>query len=233
MIEPKAPTQLDFEAWNERMSREHDPDEFHTKSSFIVRFLERRRVAGVVKLLDAQPADRILEVGCGAGNVLERIPAGQLYGIDLSSHLVEKARRLLGERAVIEKADAENLPFENGYFTKTYCTEVLEHVLRPERVLAEVHRVLAPGGLLVVSVPYERVIVGLKRLLKRIGLYGWVLKSPNGYQTPEANEWHLHEFTPDKLRELVRPYFHLDRLVALPNRLLTLHYLARCRKPTG
>jgi ubiquinone/menaquinone biosynthesis C-methylase UbiE len=220
----------DFEAWNERMSRRYDPDLFHTKLPWVILFLERQRVNGVVKYVDAQADDRILEVGCGAGNVLERIPVGQLYGIDLSDYLLEKAKNRLGKRAIIEKAKAEDLPFEGGYFSKVYCTEVLEHVLDPEKVLREMARVLAPKGVLVVSVPNDQIIVTLKRWLKRLGLYRLLLQRRQGYQAPESNEWHRHEFTIKMLRDKMQPLFHLDKLKALPSGLFPLHFLARGTK---
>jgi ubiquinone/menaquinone biosynthesis C-methylase UbiE len=213
------------------MSKKYDPDLFHRKSSWIVRFLERERVKWVLRYVDAQPDDRILEVGCGAGNVLEQIRCGELYGVDLSNYMVENARRRLGSRARIRKADAEKLPFGDGYFTKVFCTEVLEHVLHPETAVAEMSRVLAPQGRLIVSVPNERLIMLLKRSLKRLGIYALVLRIRDGYHAAEVNEWHLHEFDLERLRQTLRPFFLLEKVKAVPNRVFSMHYVSLCRRP--
>jgi ubiquinone/menaquinone biosynthesis C-methylase UbiE len=230
MLSQPVSEERDFEAWNEELSRKYDIDQFHNESSFAVSLLERQRVKWVVKLVDAQANDRILEIGCGMGNILERIPAGQLYGIDLSNYVLEKARNRLGDRAFLQKANAESLPFAEGYFSKVYCTEVLEHVLNPQRVVSEAARVLAPDGILVISVPNDHIIVAMKKWLKRLGLYRLFLQKRNGYQVPEFNEWHKHEISAQALRDMMRPSFNIDKVKSLPSRLFPLHHLARGTK---
>ena len=51
-------------------------------------------------------------------------------------------------------ADANRLPFKDSSFSSVLCTELLEHVLSPERVVSEIHRVLSPEGILVLTVPF-------------------------------------------------------------------------------
>ncbi len=89
----------DFVAWNEAMVRKYDPDLFHRHRNPVIRWLERMRVSAVVGSLGARPRDRILEVGCGAGNLLKAVPYGVLHGTDLSAFILGKARRLLLGRA--------------------------------------------------------------------------------------------------------------------------------------
>ena len=60
-----------FTSWNERMALKYTPHDYHTKSVFVVRFVERMRVRAILKLLSPKPEDKILEIGCGAGNILE------------------------------------------------------------------------------------------------------------------------------------------------------------------
>ncbi|MEW6533131.1 MAG: class I SAM-dependent methyltransferase [Thermodesulfobacteriota bacterium] len=52
------------------------------------------------------------------------------------------------------QADATNIPFRTAYFDAVVCSEVLEHVREPVSVLKEAHRVLKPGGLLLICVPF-------------------------------------------------------------------------------
>lgn len=220
----------EFKHWNEIMSKKYDPDLFHTQSSFLINLLEKWRVNSVLKYIDANDQDEILEVGCGAGNVLEKIPKGKLYGVDLSGFLVEKARKKLKDRAKIEVGDAENLPFQDENFDKVYCTEVLEHVLHPEKVISEIHRVLKSDGVLVVTVPKEQAIDFAKKTLKLMGLYNLLLQNQGGYNTSELNEWHLHEFDFDKFKTAFQPFFILERVKFLPPRPFTFHYVCRFRK---
>jgi len=51
-------------------------------------------------------------------------------------------------------ADAGNLPFKDSSLSSVLCTELLEHVLEPGKVVSEIHRILTPGGLLVLTAPF-------------------------------------------------------------------------------
>src|SRR5262245_26409537 len=85
----------EFTAWNEEMIQRYDPDGYRTRGPLPIRAIEGLRVRAVARLLGATAATRVLEVGCGGGNVLERI-AGRRVGIDLSRSILAKAKRRLG-----------------------------------------------------------------------------------------------------------------------------------------
>jgi ubiquinone/menaquinone biosynthesis C-methylase UbiE len=97
------------------------------------------------------PEARIVEVGCGPGELwaenLERIPPGwRLTLVDFSPGMIEAARRVLGERATYRVADAQELPFEDASFDGAIANHMLDHVPDRRRALAELARVLRPGG---------------------------------------------------------------------------------------
>ena len=98
----------------------------------------------------------VIDLGCGHGTLLAclaSLPVKlELHGCDLSPKLVESARsRVPGARIV--EADLENLVFTSASFDAVFATEVLEHLLDVQKGLAEIHRVLKPGGWLLVTLP--------------------------------------------------------------------------------
>lgn len=69
--------------------------------------------------------------------------------------------------------DAASLPFASGSFDSVACYEVLEHVLEPEAVLAEIARVLAPGGVSELSMPFLYPVHDAPHDYQRWTRYGW------------------------------------------------------------
>jgi SAM-dependent methyltransferase len=92
-----------------------------------------------------------VDIGCGVGDMLSYRP--NTVGVDLNPLTVEHCRRR-GLDAVLMEADV--LPFSDGRFASAVLDNVLEHIARPEKLLDETRRVLAPGGVLIVGVPGER-----------------------------------------------------------------------------
>ena len=226
------PTKENFEAWNEEMIREFDPDEYHNHPSPIVRFIEGRRVDFLLEELDLRPGLKVLEVGCGAGNILERISDCELHGLDISDYILEKARRRLGVRATVVKGDAEALPFEDQTFDRVYCSEVLEHVLDPGKVLAEMRRVVKNNGVAVASIPNEDLINRLKDVVFKMGPLGRIiLQTGDGYESVENMEdhWHLHEFDRELLRTAVGDSFRIEKVRSVPFAGLPLRFVAKLR----
>src|SRR5262245_14799599 len=117
----------DFMRWNDAMVQKYDSEKYHLRSNAVIRWIERRRVKAVVELLGAGLTDTVVEIGCGAGVVLEQIPAGHLLGMDLSRFTLNRTRRrLANRRADLLQANAEELPFPDGKFGRIVCTEVIE-----------------------------------------------------------------------------------------------------------
>lgn len=119
-----------------------------------------RRVRKVLEYLDIQEGDRILDCGCGEGFYTMLIR--ELYGesctvvsLDRDLPLMCKARAWLGQggAGIFVSGDAEKLPFQAGSFNKIIFTEVLEHVRDDAGALAEIKRVLAPSGVVALTVP--------------------------------------------------------------------------------
>jgi SAM-dependent methyltransferase len=105
----------------------------------------------------------VLEVGCGDGNIwrenLDRIPPGwRLTLTDFSPGMVDAARAALGERAEYGVADVQNLPFGDESFDAVIANHMLFHVENRPRALAEISRVLRPGG------TFRSTVIGLEHI---------------------------------------------------------------------
>ena len=123
--------------------------------------MRRRLIPPVVKFArasDAKPL-RVLDVACGTGHFLRMLgaalPSGKFYGLDLSPHYIARAREVLPRAMDVSLVcdNAERLPLLDGSFDVATSVFLLHEVPGDvrERVLAEMARVVRPGGLVVVA----------------------------------------------------------------------------------
>ena len=100
----------------------------------------------------------ILDCGCGPGSITvglaEAVTPGSVTGIDIEESQLATARETVSGRGLanvaFKNADARDLPFEDGRFDAVFSHAMLEHLPDPMPVLAEMRRVLKPGGLLAI-----------------------------------------------------------------------------------
>ena len=105
------------------------------------------------------PDSHVIDVGCGSGTIAVALCQSvgcRVTGVDLSGVRIANAIEALGEqpqdiqkKVAFEKASATDLPFEAASFTHAWSQATIYHVPDKEQVLAEVHRVLKPGGIFV------------------------------------------------------------------------------------
>jgi len=99
--------------------------------------------------------ERILDVGCGTGMLLETLSAGhpglRLAGIDPSSEMLEVARRRLKPEVALELAWAEWLPYTDETFDVLVSSNIFHYIREPSLALTEALRVLKPGGLFLIT----------------------------------------------------------------------------------
>jgi len=106
----------------------------------------------VMQALRLRPGDRVLEVGVGTGLSLPLYPGNvKITGIDLSREMLEKARRRVERRRLVNieallEMDAESMTFPDASFDKIVAMYVLPVVENPQKLLKELHRVCRPDG---------------------------------------------------------------------------------------
>lgn len=129
---------------------------------------------------DIQPCSKILELGCGTGNMwksnLHLLNKGtQLYLTDISEGMVKTAKNTLGdfEGIYYKTVDIEDIPYESGYFDRVIANMVLYHVPDLDKGLSEVRRVLSDDGCFYCATFGENGIVPfISGLLKEYGVKG-------------------------------------------------------------
>jgi ubiquinone/menaquinone biosynthesis C-methylase UbiE len=107
------------------------------------RAMERSAEKLTLTLLDPQPGERVLDIGCGAGNnLLFFSKLGlDITGIDASPYMISMARERLGSRCALKRGLAEDLPYDDNEFDLAVLINTLEFLDEPLQALREAGRV--------------------------------------------------------------------------------------------
>jgi SAM-dependent methyltransferase len=132
---------------------------------------ERMRFRKATRLARVFPGAAVLDIGARDGGLRHYLPSDVRYqGIDIAPEFARPD--------VLIQDISKGIPFPDGSYDYAFIIEVLEHVPNPFGTLREIHRVLRPNGVLIVSVPnpyhFKEILWNLFRIPDRQGhLYGW------------------------------------------------------------
>lgn len=134
----------------------------------VIRWLVWKRVRMAQALCIERSFDTVLDYGTGVGIMLPFLSAHSSHVIAVDQHIrpaTELCRHFNLPNVELHEVQTAPLPISDGIVDMITCLEVLEHIKDLEQVIAEFHRVLRPGGRLIVSVPTENKIYHVGRYI--------------------------------------------------------------------
>jgi N-acetylneuraminate synthase len=126
-----------------------DPDG-HTRDLTAERDIKVGDMAAEIGIINAMPAGRVLDVGCGLGHALSAIDhKHDRHGVEPSNYAAEVA----GDHGAIVAGTLQDAAYPDDHFDAILCHHVIEHVPDPVELLVEMRRVMKPGGRLIICTP--------------------------------------------------------------------------------
>lgn len=184
------------------MTQTWDPQTYGQVGSFV-----HELAGGALEWLAAQPGEHILDLGCGDGQLTQRIAAAgsTVIGVDSSPAMVAASR---ARGIAAEEASAESLPFADNEFDAVFSNAALHWVRGQDAMMAEVRRVLKPGGRFVAEMGGHGNIAAIRvALMAVLARHGHADREDgvNYYPNPEGYS-----------RRLERHGLHVRQMALIP-----------------
>jgi demethylmenaquinone methyltransferase/2-methoxy-6-polyprenyl-1,4-benzoquinol methylase len=146
----------------------------------------------VIDLIQVEPQARVLDCGVGNGSLsiaLDSLLRGPVdfHAIDTSSEMLVQAKSVMQHAGLdphLQQADVISLPYEDQSFDVVMAAHVLEHLPDPQRALAEMVRVLKPGGMVFICVTRPSLFGAFVQLLWRT----WAITEQEGIAWLHASQ---------------------------------------------
>jgi len=171
------------------------PPGYYQKGNFLQSLWHKNKLK-VFKKLILGNEEMVLDVGCADGHLIGRLsqflPKSRIFALDVSKKLILSAKKKYKNISFLV-ADSHHLPFPDKTFDLVFCTETIEHVVSPKRVLSEIKRVLKPEGKLIIEMDSGS-------LLFRLVWFFWT-RFGKGRVWQDA---HLNRLDAKRLEELIK-----------------------------
>ncbi|MFZ5366163.1 MAG: class I SAM-dependent methyltransferase [Patescibacteria group bacterium] len=142
----KSKTNQPHSLYNQKYYEEHE---------YSYRTKERTDIKRILELLKFKESDRVLEIGCGFGVLLKKIPSQKKIGIETNDFAI---RECCKKGLKVLKADVEEgIPFKDSLFDIVIMNEVISHLRNPKLALNESYRVLKFKGRIILTAPVRSI----------------------------------------------------------------------------
>lgn len=194
-------TRLNVKDWRRQASHFDHSSTFSPASTILRKAgfkyhytLKDKLIAEAIGGIGINPDSRVLDVGCGRGELLDRIRTSYnalCYGVDVSPKSLEEATNRSDPDLNLARSDGRQLPFADGSFDLITSLDVLEHIDSADKALREMTRVVRPGGRIIlyaVSSENKFTLIWLtQKMYEMLGLdhWSWSCHHPDMLIDPE------------------------------------------------
>ncbi len=158
---------------------------------------KKKKLARIVRFLGDTSGKTCIDIGSDNGviSLFLRRHGGKWFSTDIDDETVRSIRNLVGER--VFKTDGRHLPFSDSFLDAAVIVDLLEHLEDDMLLIAELRRVLKPGGILIINVPFLRN----GSVLKRIGELAGYTDEQHGHLRPG--------YTPAQVKNMLKGRFRI------------------------
>ena len=212
----KHSTTEELAQWNDSMVKKyHNEGILFESKNPILRKLEVMRLKKMIKLSNIKPGQKLLDLGCGEGYFISLLPNNiEIVGLDISKIALKRAKKILKSKnnITLQFGNALSTGLSDKSFDIITCSEVLEHVPEPKKIIKEIFRLLKDDGTAVISVPDENRIKLIMRIIKFFRIDAFL----HSARKQEDYDWHLHEADKKFIFEITKNYFTTQNIFRVP-----------------
>jgi len=164
--------------------------EYNSKTYPLFQTKDKNLFKEILKNLEPEFEDKILEVGCGRGFLVEEMQkiTPDTSGIDINAKAIEN-----GVTENLTAMDATKIDFPADYFDKIYSCHTIEHIKETKDFLKEIERILKPGGKALLVYPYE-IIRGTGAIFASLIMFKNI---------SSCRKIHVHKLNPQKIKKMI------------------------------
>lgn len=156
----------------------------------------RKLYPALLEVICHSYGNTVLDIGCGTGALLKQVYDEDhrriLYGIDISTKMVQKSKERMQDKATIIEGDSEHLPFKDNTFDIVYCNDSFHHYPNPDKVLEQMQRVVKVGGICIIGECYLPII----------------LRQAMNVMMKYSNEGDVKIYSKKQWQRMMKKYFH-------------------------
>ncbi len=197
--------------WNELLNVVQPMNILEEHANPLIKMKEKNRRSDFVKFIGSVAGKVVADIGCEDGWLSEALAAdsARLYCVDIDEAMLRKTAARVGPSGKVEyvASDIRELPFGDSTLDLCIAAEVLEHIPDTAVGIAELVRVTKPAGLVIISVPNERLVLAAKKVVKSLGAGRSLGRLSSGIAVG-----HVRVFTPGDLRGACDGLVEIEKL---------------------